>query len=292
MSGKISVITGAGSGVGRACALALVANGWSVAVAGRREAPLVETAALAGARSDHVFPIVADVTDPHSVDALFEAVGERFGRIDMLFNNAADVMPATPVEDVRIDDWYRVLHSIATGTFLCSRAAYRMMKDQSPRGGRIINNGAPSAHVPRPDSAAFTAAKHAVASLTRSLSLDGRQYEIACGQIDIGNVTPADRPQPAARQADRSLRVEPTMDVRHVADMVVFHGGAPCLGEHRAGHGDAERDAVRGPGLIESSPATKASSRESSGSRPHSSQAIIRCRPSRWTSPSRTSRSA
>ncbi|MFD4658662.1 SDR family oxidoreductase [Kitasatospora sp. NPDC058444] len=218
---RTAVVTGAGRGIGRACALGLLADGWTVVLVGRRTAPLEETAALAPAdQRDRAVPMPADITDPEAVNALFDAVARRYGRLDVLFNNAADVMPYVPVEEVSVADWHRVMGSIATGTFLCSQAAFRLMKDQDPRGGRIINNGAPSAQVPRPDSIAFTAAKHAVAGMTRSLSLDGRRYDISCGQIDIGNVTPEDRPQPAVRQADGSLRVEPTMDVRHVVDMV------------------------------------------------------------------------
>ncbi|MER7050147.1 SDR family oxidoreductase [Streptomyces jumonjinensis] len=220
---KVSVVTGAGSGIGRACALGLLADGWTVVLTGRREAPLQETARLAelaGADPDRAVPLTADISDEDSVDALFARISDRFGRLDLLFNNAADTMPYLPTEEVSAADWHRVMDSIATGTFLCSRAAFRLMKEQSPRGGRIINNGAPSAQVPRPDSIAFTAAKHAVAGLTRSLSLDGRRYDISAGQIDIGNVTPEDREQPAVRQADGSLRVEPTMDIRHVVDMV------------------------------------------------------------------------
>ncbi|MFE7531672.1 SDR family oxidoreductase [Kitasatospora sp. NPDC057542] len=218
---RTAVVTGAGRGIGRACALGLLADGWTVVLVGRRTEPLEETAALAPAdQRDRAVPMPADITDPEAVDALFDAVARRYGRLDLLFNNAADVMPYVPVEEVSVADWHRVMGSIATGTFLCSQAAFRLMKDQDPRGGRIINNGAPSAQVPRPDSIAFTAAKHAVAGMTRSLSLDGRRYDISCGQIDIGNVTPEDRPQPAVRQADGSLRVEPTMDVRHVVDMV------------------------------------------------------------------------
>ncbi|WP_405739316.1 SDR family oxidoreductase [Streptomyces sp. NBC_01525] len=221
MAGKTAVVTGAGSGIGRACALGLLADGWTVALVGRRKEPLEETAALASAADhDRALPFPADITEATAVDDLFASVVEQFGRLDVLFNNAADVMPYTPTEDVSVEDWHRVMDSIATGTFLCSRAAFRVMKQQTPRGGRIINNGAPSAQAPRPDSVAFTAAKHAVAGMTRSLSLDGRRYDISCGQIDIGNVTPEDRPQPAVLQADGSRRVEPTMDVRHVVDMV------------------------------------------------------------------------
>ncbi|MEE1795558.1 SDR family NAD(P)-dependent oxidoreductase [Streptomyces sp. BE308] len=226
---RTAVVTGAGSGVGRACALGLLADGWSVVLTGRRTARLEETVALAPPEErGRAVAVAADITDPVAVDDLFAAVGERFGRLDLLFNNAADTMPYTATEDVGVEDWHRVMDSIATGTFLCSRAAFRMMKRQSPRGGRIINNGAPSAQAPRPDSIAFTAAKHAVAGLTRSLSLDGRRYDISCGQIDIGNVTPHDRPQPEVRQADGSLRAEPTMDMRHVVDMVRAMAALPA----------------------------------------------------------------
>ncbi|MEU7020592.1 SDR family oxidoreductase [Streptomyces sp. NPDC046203] len=218
---RTAVVTGAGSGIGRACALGLLADGWTVVLVGRRKDPLEETAALAPAADrERVLALPADITDERAVDELFAAVTDRFGRLDLLFNNAADTMPYLPTEDVGLADWHRVMDSIATGTFLCSRAAFRVMKRQTPRGGRIINNGAPSAQVPRPDSVAFTAAKHAVAGLTRSLSLDGRRHGIACGQIDIGNVTPHDRPQPEVLQADGSRRAEPTMDMRHVVDMV------------------------------------------------------------------------
>ncbi|MFI6702580.1 SDR family oxidoreductase [Streptomyces sp. NPDC050509] len=223
----IAVVTGAGSGIGRACALGLLADGWTVVLTGRRENALKETAALAGPAAERALPVPADITDADAVTRLFDEVGGRFGRLDLLFNNAADTMPYTPTEDVSAEDWHRVMDSIATGTFLCSRAAYRMMKDQTPRGGRIINNGAPSAQVPRPDSIAFTAAKHAVAGLTRSLSLDGRRHDISCGQIDIGNVTPVGREQPAVRQADGTLRVEPTMDIRHVVEMVLVMANLP-----------------------------------------------------------------
>ncbi|MGH3670965.1 MAG: SDR family oxidoreductase [Pseudonocardiaceae bacterium] len=227
MAGQVCVITGAGSGVGRACALALLDDGWSVVLAGRRKTALEETARLAGHASDRAIPISTDITDSDAVTRLFAAVRERFGRINMLFNNAADIMPYTPVEDVALADWYRVLNSIVTGTFLCAQAAYRMMKSQTPRGGRIINNGAPSAHVPRPDSIAFTAAKHAVLGLTRSLSLDGRQYDIACGQIDIGSVTKVGRAHTTVKQANGTFVTEPTMDVCHVADTVVAMANLP-----------------------------------------------------------------
>ncbi|MFD7102149.1 SDR family oxidoreductase [Streptomyces celluloflavus] len=228
MAEKTAVVTGAGSGIGQACALGLLADGWTVVLVGRRKERLDETVALTPeADRDRAVPMPADITDSAAVDELFGDVVDRFGRLDVLFNNAADTMPYTPTEDVGVEDWHRVMDSIATGTFLCSRAAFRVMKRQTPRGGRIINNGAPSAQVPRPDSLAFTAAKHAVAGMTRSLSLDGRRYDISCGQIDIGNVTPHDRPQPTVRQADGSRRAEPTMDVRHVVDMVRTMAGLP-----------------------------------------------------------------
>ena len=227
MSRRICIVTGAGAGIGRACAIALAEHGWTVVMAGRGIAALEETAELAGG-PEHALPVVADIGRPDDVDSLFSTVRERFGRLDLLFNNVAGTMPYTAFEDVAFDDWLRVIHTTVTGTFLCSQRAFRLMKEQTPMGGRIINNGAPSAQVPRPDSAAFTAAKHAVAGLTRSLSLDGRAYDIACGQIDIGNVTPPDgTPQPAVRQADRALVVEPTMDIRHVSDAVVMMAGLP-----------------------------------------------------------------
>jgi NAD(P)-dependent dehydrogenase (short-subunit alcohol dehydrogenase family) len=224
---RIALITGAGSGIGRACALALLDQGWSVALAGRGVSALLETAELAGEAARRALPVPADIGRPGDVDALFSVVRETFGRLDLLFNNAAQVMPYTPIEDVTYEDWIRVVQTNVTGTFLCSQAAVRLMKTQKPMGGRIINNAAPSAHVPRPDSAAFTATKHAIAGLTRSLSLDGRKYDIACGQIDIGNVTPVGRAQPAVRQADGTFAVEPTMDVRHVAEMIVLMASMP-----------------------------------------------------------------
>ena len=227
MSSRICIVTGAGRGIGRACAVALAQHDWTVVLVGRGRAPLEETAELAGG-AEHALPVEADIGRPDDVQALFATVRERYGRLDLLFNNVAGTMAYTPFSDVSYEDWTRVIHTTVTGTFLCSQQAFRMMKAQSPRGGRIINNGAPSAHVPRPDSAAFTSAKHAVAGLTRSLSLDGRPYDIACGQIDIGNVTPPDgQPQPAVRQADRTVRVEPTMDVRHICDAVVLMAGMP-----------------------------------------------------------------
>ena len=226
MPSKVCIVTGAGTGIGRACAIALAERGWTVVMAGRgwprsRRRPRWRVRVLDAWRwppTSAIPRLWAPVRDGR----------ERFGRLDLLFNNVAGTMAYTPFEDVALEDWTRVLHTDVTGTFLCSQQAFRMMKAQSPMGGRIINNGAPSAQVPRPDSAAFTAAKHAIAGLTRSLSLDGRPYDIACGQIDIGNVTPPDgSPQPAVRQADRTLAVEPTMDIRHISDAVLFMAHMP-----------------------------------------------------------------
>lgn len=191
---------------------------------GRREAPLKETARLAGAAGDRAVPVTSDVTDPDAVDDLFAEIDARFGRLDLLFNNAADVMPYTPTEDVSAADWHRVMDSVATGTFLCSRAAFRLMKRQSPRGGRIINNGAPSAQVPRPDSIAFTAAKHAVAGLTRSLSLDGRRHDISM-RPDRHRQCDARGPRAARRAPGRRLTARGA------------HHGHPACRRHGVRHG-------------------------------------------------------
>src|SRR3989344_1104925 len=224
---KVAIVTGAGSGIGRAVSLALVRSGWSVTLAGRRADVLQETADLAGAEATLVQP--TDVADPDSVDALFEATKARFGRLDLLFNNAGTGAPPTPLEDHSIEHWRRVVDVNLTGAFLCTRAAFRLMKDQDPRGGRIINNGSISAHAPRPRSIAYTATKHAITGLTRSTSLDGRAYDIACGQLDIGrsatDMTPA--MAKGVPQPDGSLKVEPTMDVQAVADAVLYMAGLP-----------------------------------------------------------------
>ncbi|MFI9326212.1 SDR family oxidoreductase [Kitasatospora sp. NPDC052868] len=219
MPQQIAVVTGAGSGVGRAVALELAAAGWLLVLAGRREEPLQETARSSGTEAAAV---PTDVTDPAAVDALFAAAVERFGRVDLLFNNAGTFGAPTPVDELEVAEWRAVVDLNLTGAFLCARAAFRQMKAQDPQGGRIINNGSISAHVPRPQSIAYTATKHAVTGLTRSLSLDGRPYRIACGQIDIGN---AATDMTAAmgvgvRQADGRIAVEPTMDVADVARTV------------------------------------------------------------------------
>ena len=227
MPQQIAVITGAGSGVGRAVAVELAAAGWQLVLAGRRAGPLRETARTAGRPEAAVVP--TDVTDPASVDALFAATAERFGRVDLLFNNAGTFGAPAPVEDLGYAEWRAVVDLNLTGAFLCAQGAFRLMKRQRPQGGRIINNGSVSAHVPRPHSIAYTATKHAVTGLTRSLSLDGRPYRIACGQIDIGNAATdmTSAMSDGVRQADGRTAPEPTMDVADVARTVRHMAGLP-----------------------------------------------------------------
>ncbi|WP_206337326.1 SDR family oxidoreductase [Streptomyces sp. Z26] len=224
----VAVVTGAGSGIGRAVAVALAAAGWRVTLAGRRAAALEETAALARSGSS-MTAVCTDVTDPESVTALFRAVRDRHGRVDLLFNNAGASAPAATPDDVAVEDWNHVVAVNLTGSFLCARAAFRLMREQDPRGGRIINNGSISAHVPRPHSVAYTATKHAVTGLTKSLSLDGRPYGIACGQIDIGNAATdmTARMRTGIRQADGSTAVEPVMDAADVARTVLHMATLP-----------------------------------------------------------------
>ena len=224
MASRIAIVTGAGSGVGRASALTLLAAGWSVALAGRRRDALEETAGMAGQAASRALVQPTDVGDPASVAALFAAVKARFGRLDFLFNNAGGNVPGVPFEDLAYEDWARVVQVNLTGSFLCAQHAFRMMKEQTPQGGRIVNNGSISAHVPRPDSIAYTATKHAVTGLTKTISLDGRKYDICCGQIDIGNAaTPMTRRmQQGVKQADGRIATEPTMDVQHVADTLLM----------------------------------------------------------------------
>ncbi|WP_327119151.1 SDR family oxidoreductase [Streptomyces sp. NBC_01341] len=224
----IAVVTGAGSGIGRAVALALSGAGWTVALAGRRAPALEETAAAAGPGRTVCLP--TDVTDPDGVAALFTAVRDRFGRLDLLFNNAGTFGPGSvPVEDLAYEDWRTVVDVNLTGTFLCAQAAYRLMKEQAPQGGRIINNGSISAHAPRPHSIAYTATKHAVTGLTKSLSLDGRPYRIACGQIDIGNAATdmTERMSTGILQASGEVAVEPVMAAADVARTVLHMAELP-----------------------------------------------------------------
>jgi NAD(P)-dependent dehydrogenase (short-subunit alcohol dehydrogenase family) len=219
----IAVVTGAGSGIGRAAARALIAAGWSVVAAGRREAPLTET--LDGADG---LAVPTDVTDPDSVASLFTKAQQRFGRVDLLFNNAG-VGLTKPIPEISYEEWSAVVDTNLTGSFLCAQAAFRVMAAQDPRGGRIINNGSLSAYVPRPHSIAYTATKHAVTGLTRSLSLDGREFDIACGQIDVGNAGTemAARMAEGVPQADGSVRAEPLMDVGEVGRAVAHMASLP-----------------------------------------------------------------
>ena len=223
----IALVTGAGSGIGRHTVRALLAADWQVALAGRREEALRETAAGAAVGTTLVVP--TDVTDPESVDALYAAVRDRFGRLDLLFNNAGVSSPAAQLEDISYQQWRTVVDTNLTGAFLCAQGAYRMMRDQDPQGGRIINNGSISAHTPRPNSIAYTATKHAVTGLTKSLALDGRRHRIACGQIDIGNAATdmTERMTTGILQADGRTAVEPTMDVADVARTVVHMASLP-----------------------------------------------------------------
>jgi NAD(P)-dependent dehydrogenase (short-subunit alcohol dehydrogenase family) len=227
--GKTAIITGAGSGIGRATALALLAEGYSVALAGRRPEALAETVRIAAANANRTIAVPTDVTDPRSVHALFETTRVAFGRVDVLFNNAGMGAPPLPLEDLSIEAWRQVVDVNLTGAFLCIREAFRLMKDQSPRGGRIINNGSISAYAPRPNSAPYTATKHAITGLTKSVALDGRKYDIACGQIDIGNAETdlTARMKAGVPQADGSVAVEPTMDVANVARAVVHMASLP-----------------------------------------------------------------
>jgi NAD(P)-dependent dehydrogenase (short-subunit alcohol dehydrogenase family) len=226
-SPRIAVVTGAGSGIGRAVAMALLSEGYHVALAGRRAEPLAETEALAGA-GERALAVPTDVTQPDAVGALFARVGETWGRLDLLFNNAG-ASAGAPFEDLSYERWKAIVEVNLTGMFLCAQGAFRLMKAQRPQGGRIINNGSISAMSPRPDSAPYVATKHGVSGLTKSLALDGRAYDIACGQIDIGNaVTPLTERMPAgAKQADGRMAPEPRMDVAHVARAVVFMASLP-----------------------------------------------------------------
>ena len=222
--GKVAVITGAGSGIGRHSALALLGAGFSVALAGRRLAVLQETARLAGEAGSRTLAVSTDVSDPESVRNLFAKTKERFGRLDVLFNNAGIGSPAVLLEDLAVEQWRSVVDINLTGVFLCTQAAFNLMKNQDPMGGRIINNGSVSAWAPRPNSAPYTATKHAITGLTKSTSLDGRKYNIACGQIDIGNAATemTEKTKEGTSQADGSIAIEPRMDVEDVARAIVY----------------------------------------------------------------------
>jgi len=226
---KVALVTGAGSGIGRSVALALMREGYAVVLAGRRQEQLDATAQAGEGSGGRALALATDVSDPAAVKALFARTKEEFGRLDLLFNNAGTGAPPVPVEDLTYEQWQAVVAVNLTGPFLCTQEAIRLMKDQDPRGGRIINNGSISAHVPRPNSAPYTATKHAITGLTRSTSLDGRKYDIACGQIDIGNAATdmTERMTGGVAQADGSMRPEPRMDVEHVASTIVFMAGLP-----------------------------------------------------------------
>jgi NAD(P)-dependent dehydrogenase (short-subunit alcohol dehydrogenase family) len=226
-SDRVALVTGAGSGIGRAVALALHRDGFSVVLAGRRLEQLRETAQMAG--PEGVLPVAADVTQPASVDALFEEIRNGFGRLDVLFNNAGIGAPGVPFDQLTVAQWQAVVDVNLTGAFLCARGAFRLMKSQQPRGGRIINNGSISAHAPRPNSAPYTATKHAITGLTKSLSLDGRSLDIACSQIDIGNAATemTARMASGVAQADGSSKPEPCINPRHVAEAVVYIANLP-----------------------------------------------------------------
>jgi NAD(P)-dependent dehydrogenase (short-subunit alcohol dehydrogenase family) len=224
---KIALVTGAGTGIGRAVALALLTGGYSVVLAGRRLEPL--QAVVHGADTDRAHAFSADCSQPAAVDALFAMVQEKFGRLDLLFNNAGMSGPKVAFEDITFAQWQEVVGINLTGSFLCAQAAFRLMKKQSPQGGRIINNGSISAHAPRPNSAPYTATKHAITGLTKSLSLDGRKYNIACGQIDIGNAL-TELAAPMAKgvpQAHGAIAIEPMMDVKQVGDAVLHMANLP-----------------------------------------------------------------
>lgn len=226
MSRGVALVTGAGSGIGRSVALALARTDYSVVLAGRRKAQLD---AVVGDAGSATLAVVTDVTKPASVEALFAEINGRFGRLDLLFNNAGIATAPTALEELSVDDWRATIDTNLTGAFLCTRAAFRLMKSQQPRGGRIINNGSLSATTPRPAMTAYTASKHGVAGLTKATALEGRQYDIACGQIDIGNArTPLSAPLlQGALQADGSRSAEPTLDVTHVANAVLYMAGLP-----------------------------------------------------------------
>jgi len=226
---KIAVVTGAGTGIGKAAAVALVKNGYRVAFAGRRHEALEQAIAEAGAPRGAGIAVPTDISDPASVRALFARVRETFGRLDVLFNNAGVGAPGVNLEELTFEQWKNVVDINLTGAFLCTQQAMLIMKDQVPRGGRIINNGSISAHAPRPNSAPYTSTKHAITGLTKSTSLDGRKYDIACGQIDIGNAHTelAARMAKGVPQANGQIAVEPLMDVQHVASAVVYMASLP-----------------------------------------------------------------
>jgi NAD(P)-dependent dehydrogenase (short-subunit alcohol dehydrogenase family) len=227
--GKVAIVTGAGTGIGKQTSLALLREGYTVVLAGRRMEQLQATVDQAGPAATRALAVPTDVTDPASVRALFAKTKEGFGRLDLLFNNAGTGSPPVLLEDLTYEQWKTVVDVNLTGAFLCTQEAFRIMKSQSPRGGRIINNGSLSAHAPRPNSTPYTATKHAITGLTKSTALDGRKYDIACGQIDIGNAETdlTKRMKDGVPQADGTISAEPTMKVEHVAEAVVYMASLP-----------------------------------------------------------------
>ncbi|HYP12482.1 MAG TPA: SDR family oxidoreductase [Bryobacteraceae bacterium] len=226
---RIALVTGAGSGIGRAASLGLQAAGYAVVLAGRRLSELEKTAQMGVPSGPEMVPVSADVSEPESVGALFASVKSSFGRLDVLFNNAGLNAPGIPIEDLPFETWTSIVNVNLTGAFLCAQAAFKMMKEQDPRGGRIINNGSIAATSPRPNHVPYTATKHAGTGITKCFSLDGRKYDIACSQIDIGNAATdmTARMTDGVMQADGSMRVEPRMDLKHVADAVVYIANLP-----------------------------------------------------------------
>ncbi|MBN11786.1 MAG: 3-oxoacyl-ACP reductase [Opitutaceae bacterium] len=226
---SVAIITGGGSGIGKSVAIALGEAGYSVSIAGRRQEALNETVAVIRDNGGSAVAIQTDITDPKRVDGLFSKTVEAFGRVDLLFNNAGIFGSAALLDELTFEDWKAVVDVNLTGAFLCTQAAFRVMKEQDPRGGRIINNGSISSQTPRPNSAPYTATKHAITGLTKSTSLDGRKYDIACGQIDIGNATTdlTAKMKKGVPQADHSIQVEPTMSVENVANAVLYMASLP-----------------------------------------------------------------
>lgn len=226
---RIAIVTGAGTGIGKRTSLLLWESGYSVVLAGRRIEPLQQTVQEAGVPESRALVMSTDVSDPEAVSALFAAMMDKFGRLDLLFNNAGRGAPAVPLENLDYDQWRSVLDTCVTGTFLCTQHAVRIMKQQTPRGGRIINNGSISAHTPRPHSAPYTAAKHAITGLTKSTALDGRDFDINCGQIDIGNAATemTERMKKGVLQPNGTLAVEPTINADHVAQAVLYMANLP-----------------------------------------------------------------
>ena len=228
-SGKVAIVTGAGTGIGKAAALALLKEGYRVALAGRRKELLEQVAKEAGEGASRALVVQTDVADRDSIVALFAQTKQAFGRLDVLFNNAGIGAPGVPLEELTYEQWKAVVDTNLTGSFICTQEAFKIMKDQTPRGGRIINNGSISAHTPRPNSSPYTSTKHAITGLTKSTSLDGRKYDIACGQIDVGNaLTPlAERMTKGVPQPNGTVMAEPVMDVSHVSSAVVYMASLP-----------------------------------------------------------------